>query len=202
MKRGKVVVWESFLTEERREVKGKGERERYIQQNPEFKRIARRVKKTFFNEQCKEIEENNRKRKTRDLFKKTGNMKGTFQGRMGTIKDRNSKDLMEAEEIKKKWQEYTDVCEVAQSCLTLCEPMDCKPPGSSIHGIFQNTQKNCTKKDLNDPDNHYGVVIYLESDFLECEDKWVLESITTNKASGDDGIPNPSSNSNPKRRSC
>ena len=94
---------------ERREVKGKGERERYIQQNPEFKRIARRVKKTFFNEQCKEIEENHKRRNTRDLFKKTGNMKGTFQGRMGTIKDRNNKDLIEAEEIKKRWQEYTEL---------------------------------------------------------------------------------------------
>ena len=197
MKRGRVVVWESFLTEERREVKGKEERERYTQQ---FKRIARRDKKAFFHEQCKEIEENNR-RKTRDLFKKTGNMKGTFQGRMGTIKDRNNEDLMEAEEIKKKWQEYTDVCEVTQSHLTLCDPMDCDPLGSSIHGIFQNTQKNCTKKDLNDPDNHDGVIIYLESDILECEDKWVLESITTNKAS-DDGIPNPSCNSNLKRWSC
>ena len=76
--------------------------------------------------------------------------------------------------------------------------MDCSLPRSSVHGIFQNTQKNCTKKDLNDPDNHDGVIIYLESDILECEDKCVLESITTNKAS-DDGIPNPSCNSNLKR---
>ena len=99
MKKGKVLVWGSFLTEERREVKGKGEKERYTQLSPEFQRIARRDKKAFFNEQCKEIEENNRRRKTRDLFKKTGNIKGTFQGRMGTIKNRNNKDLLEAEEI-------------------------------------------------------------------------------------------------------
>ena len=84
------------IAEERREVKGKGERERYIQLNVEFQRIARRDKMAFFNEQCKEIEENNREGKTRDLFKKTGDIKGTFHAKMGTIKDSNSKDLIKA----------------------------------------------------------------------------------------------------------
>ena len=93
------------IAEKRREAKRKGERKRYTQLNAEFQRIARRDKKTFLNEQCKEIGENNRKEKTRDLFKKTGDIKGTFHARMGTIKDRNSKD--QAEEIKKRWQEYT-----------------------------------------------------------------------------------------------
>ena len=77
--------------------------------NAEFQRIARRVKKTFLSEQCKETEENNRMGKTRDLLKKIGDIKGKFHARMGTIKDRNSKDLIEAEEIKMRWQEYTEL---------------------------------------------------------------------------------------------
>ena len=95
--------------EKRREVKGKGERETYTQLNAEFQRIARRDKKAFLNEQCKEIEENSRMEKTRDLFKKIGDIKGTFQARMGTTKDGNGKDLTEAEKIKKMWQEYTEL---------------------------------------------------------------------------------------------
>ena len=91
----------------KKEVKSKGERERYTQLNAKFQRIARRDKKAFFNEQCKEIEENNRRGKTSDLFKKMGDLKGTFHARMGMINDRNSKDLTEAKEIKKRWQEYT-----------------------------------------------------------------------------------------------
>ena len=83
-------------------MKDKEERERYTQLNVEFQRIARRDKKAFFNEQCKDVEENNRMGKTRDLFKKTGDSTGTFHARTGTIKDRNSKDLTEAEEIKEK----------------------------------------------------------------------------------------------------
>ena len=83
-------------------MKDKGERERYTQLNVEFQRIARRDKKAFFNEQCKDVEENNRMGKTRDLFEKTGDSTGTFHARTGTIKDRNSKDLTEAEEIKEK----------------------------------------------------------------------------------------------------
>ena len=86
------------IAEEQREVKGKGERERYIQLNAEFQRIARRDKKAFLNEQCKEIEENHRMGKTTDLFKKTGDIKETSHARMGTIKDRNGMDLTEAEE--------------------------------------------------------------------------------------------------------
>ena len=91
----------------RREAKGKGERERYIHLNAEFQRIARRDKKAFLSDQCKEIEENNRTGKTRDLFKKIRHTKGTFHVNMGTIKDRNGMDLTEAEDIKKRWQEYT-----------------------------------------------------------------------------------------------
>ena len=90
------------IAEEKKRRKGKGERERYTPLNAEFQRIARKDKKAFLNEQCKEIEENNRMGKTRDLFKKIGDIKGTFHARMGTIKDRNSKDLNEAEEIKKR----------------------------------------------------------------------------------------------------
>ena len=93
---------------ERRETKSKGERERYTQLNAESWRIARRDKKAFFNDQCKKIEENNRRGKTRDLFKKIGNIKGTFHPKMGTIKARNNKDLIEVEEIMKRWQEYTE----------------------------------------------------------------------------------------------
>ena len=93
--------------------------------------------------------------KTRDLFKKIRDNKGNFHAKVGTIKDRNSMDLTEAEDIKKRWQEYTERY----------------------------------KKNLNDPDNHDGVITGLEPDSLECEVKWALESITTNKASGGDGIP-------------
>ena len=91
----------------RREVKSKGEKERYKHLNAEVQRIARRHKKAFLSDQCKEIEENNRmgKGKTRDLFKKTRDTKGTFHAKMGTIKDRNDVDLTEAEDIKKSWQE-------------------------------------------------------------------------------------------------
>ena len=94
--------------------------------------------------------------KTRDLFKKIGAIKGIFHAKMGTIKDRNGMDLTEAEDIKKRWQEYTE---------------------------------ELYKKDLHDPDNHDGVITHLEPDFLECEVKRALGSITTNKASGGDGIP-------------
>ncbi len=140
----------------RRKVKSKGEKERYKLLNAEFQRIARSHKKAFFSDQCKEIEENNRMGKTRDLFKKIRDTKGTFHAKMGSIKDRNGMDLTEAEDIKKRWQEYTE---------------------------------ELYKKDLHDPDNHDGVITHLEPDILECEVKWALESITTNKASGGDGIP-------------
>ena len=140
----------------RREVKNKGEKERYKHLNAEFQRIARRDKKAFFSGQCKEIEENNRLGKTRDLFKKIRDTKGTFHAKMGSIKDRNGMDLREAEDIEKRWQEY-------------------------IEELY--------KKDLQDQDNHDGVITHLEPDILECEVKWALKSITTNKASGDDGIP-------------
>ena len=92
----------------RREVKSKGEKERYSHLNAEFQRIARRDKKVFFSDQCKEIEENNRMGKTRDLFKKIRDTKGTFHAKMGSIKDRNGMNLTKAEVIKKRWQEYTE----------------------------------------------------------------------------------------------
>ena len=92
----------------RREAKSKGENERYTHLNAEFHKIARRDKKAFLHDQCKEIEENNRIGKTRDLFKKIRDTKGTFHAKMGTIKDRNSMDLTEAEDIKKRWQKYTE----------------------------------------------------------------------------------------------
>ena len=92
----------------RREVKGKGEKERYTHVNTEFQRIARRDKKAFLSDPCKEIEKNNRMGKTRDLVKKIRNIMGTFHARMGTKKDTNGMDLIEAEDIKKRWQEYTE----------------------------------------------------------------------------------------------
>ena len=138
----------------RREAKSKGEKERYSHLNAEFQRIARRDKKAFLSDHCKETEENNRMGKTRDLFKKIRDTKGTCHAKMGSIKDRNGMDIIEAEDIKKRWQEYTELY----------------------------------KKDLHDPDNHEGVITHLESDILECEVRWALGSITTNKASGGDGI--------------
>ena len=118
-------------------------------------KIARREKNAFLSDQYKEIEENNRMGKTRDLFKKIRDTKGTFHAKMGSIKDRNGRDLREAEDIKKRWQEYTELY----------------------------------KKVLHDPDNHDGMITHLEPDILECEVKWALGSIATNKASGGDGIP-------------
>ena len=96
------------IAEKRRDVKGKGEKERYTHLNAEFQRIARRDKKAFLGDQSKEIEENNRMGKTRDLFKKIADTKETFHAKMDTIKDRNVMDLTEVEDIKKRWQEYTE----------------------------------------------------------------------------------------------
>ena len=140
----------------RREAKGKGGKERYIPLNAEFQKIARRDKKAFLSDQCKEIEENSRMGKTRDLFKDIRDTKGTVHAKMGMIKGRNSMDLTEAEDIKKRWQEYTE---------------------------------ELYKKGLHDSNNHDGVITHLEPDILECEVKWALGSIATNKASGGDGIP-------------
>ena len=92
----------------RREAKSKGEKERYSHLNAEFQRIARRNKKAFISDQCKETEENNRMGKTRDLFKKIRDIKGTFHAKMSTVKDRNFMDLTKVEDIKKRWQEYTE----------------------------------------------------------------------------------------------
>ena len=98
-------------------MKGKGEKERYKHLSAEFQRIARRDKKAFLSDQCKEIEENNRMRKTRDLFKKIRDTKGTFHAKMSTVKDRNGTGLTEAEYIKKRWQEYTETIQKRSSQL-------------------------------------------------------------------------------------
>ena len=96
------------IAEKRREAKGKGEKERYTHLNVTFQRIARRDKKAFLSNQCKEIEEKNKMAKTRDLFKKIRDIKGTFHAKMGTLKDGNGMDLTEAEDMKKRWPEYTE----------------------------------------------------------------------------------------------
>ena len=137
------------------ERKSKGEKERYKYLNAEFQRIARRDKKAFLSDQCKEIEENSRMGKTRVLFKKIRDTKGTFHAKMSSINDRNGMDLTEPEDTKKRRQEYTELY----------------------------------KKDLHNPDNHDGVITHLEPAILECDVKWVLGNITTDKASGGDGIP-------------
>ena len=104
-----MVVWRGLtIAEKRREVKRKGEKEKYTHLNAEFQRITRRDEKAFLSDQYKEIEEKNRIGKTRDLFKKIRDIKGTFHAKMGSIKDRNGLDLTEAEDIKKRWQEYTE----------------------------------------------------------------------------------------------
>ena len=99
---------EALQTAMKRKVKGKGEKERYTRLNAEFQRIARRDKKAFLSDQCKEIAENNRMGKTRELFKKTRDTKGTFHAKMGSVRDRNGMAITEAEDIKKRWQEYTE----------------------------------------------------------------------------------------------
>ena len=147
------------IAEKRREAKIKGGKEIYKHLNAEFQRIARRDKKAFFSDQCKETDENNRMGKTRDLFKKIRDTKGTFSARMGSIKDRNGINQTKAEDIKKTWQGYTE-----------------------------ELQKKKKKKVFHDPDNHHDVITHLEPDILECEVNWALESITTNKASGGGGI--------------
>ena len=109
MQKSKLAVWGGLkIAMKRRETTGKGEKERYTHLNAEFQRIARKDKKAFLSDQCKEIEENYRVGKTGDLFKKIRDTKGTFHAKMDTIKDRNSMDLTEPEDIKKRWQEYIE----------------------------------------------------------------------------------------------
>ena len=108
MQKGKMVVWGGLtIAEKRRESKGKGEKERYTHLNAESQKIASRDEKGLLSDQCKEIEENNRMGKTRDLFKKIQDTKGIFHAKMDTIKDRHGTDLVEPEDIEKRWQEYT-----------------------------------------------------------------------------------------------
>ena len=110
-RKGEMVSEEALqIAEKRREVKGKGDKERYTHLNAEFQRKAKRDKKAFLSDQCKEIEENKGMGKSRDLFEKIRDSKGTFHAKMGTIKDRNGVDLIEAEDIKKMWQEYPENC--------------------------------------------------------------------------------------------
>ena len=108
VKKAKSSVEALQIAENGRAAKGKGEKESYTHLNAGFQRTARRDEKAFFNEQCKEIQENNRRGKTSNLFKKTGNVKGIFHPKMGKIKDRNSKDLIETEEIRMRWKEYRE----------------------------------------------------------------------------------------------
>ena len=137
-KKAKWLSEEALQTaKKRREAKGKGEKESYTHLNAELRRIAKKDKKALLSKQCTGVEENDMMGKTRDLFKKTRDTKGTFYAKMDTIKDRNGMDLTETEDIKKRWQEYTELY----------------------------------KKDLNDPDNHDGVITHLEPDILECEVK-------------------------------
>ena len=109
MKKAKWLSEEALQIAEKRRRKGKREKERYTHLNAEFQRIARRDKRAFLSDQCKEIEENNRMGKTRDLFKKIRNTKGILHAKMGSIKERNGRDVTEAEDIKKRWQEYTEL---------------------------------------------------------------------------------------------
>ena len=113
MQKSNMAVWGGLTNScEKKRSESKEEKETYSHLNAEFQRIARREKKAFLSNQCKEIEENNRMEKTRDLFKKTRDTKGTFHAKMGLIKDRKWKDLTEAEDIKKKWQEHTENCKI------------------------------------------------------------------------------------------
>ena len=107
-KKAKWLSKEALQIAVKRAVKSKGKKERYKHLNAEFQRIGRREKRAFLSDQCKEIEENNRMGKTRDLFKKIRDTEGTFHAKMGSIKDRHGMDITEAEDIKKRWQEYTE----------------------------------------------------------------------------------------------
>jgi len=143
------------IAEKIREEKGKGEKEIYIHLHAEFQ-IARRDRKAFLNDQCKEREQNHRMGKTRDLVKKIRDTKGTYHAKMGRTRTETVWTYQKQKIIKKRWQEYTE---------------------------------ELYKKDLNDSDDHDGVITHLEPDILECEVRWALGSNTVNKASGGDGIP-------------
>ena len=159
----KTAVWGGLTNScEKKRSKSKGEKERYEHLNAEFQRIARRDKKAFLNDQCKEIDVNKRMGTTRDLFKKIRDTKETFHAKMGLMKDRNGMDLTEAEDIKKRW--------------------------GKKRRRGKNTKKNYTKN-CNNQDNHDDMITHLEPDILECEVKWALETITMNKVSGSYGIP-------------
>ena len=165
-KKAKWSSEETLQIAEKRKVKGKGEKQRYIHLNAEFQRIARRGKKAFLSDQCKEIEENNRMGKMRDLFKNIRDTKGIFHAKMGSIKDRNGMDLTEAEDIKKRWQEelykYTEE-------------------------LYQKKKKKKCSQPRCEP-NHNPMITHLEPGIMECIVKRALRSITMNKASRSEGI--------------
>ena len=218
------------IAEKRREAKGKGEKERYTHLNGKFQRIARRDKKAFLSDQCKEIEENNRMGKTRDLLKKIRDTKGTFRAKMGSIKNRIVMNLMKTKDTKKRWQEHTeklhgiarrdkkaflsDQCKEIEENNRMGKTRDLLKKIRDTKGTFhakmgsiknrivmnlmktkdtkkrwQEHTEKLHKKDPDDPNNHDSVITHLEPDILEGEVKWALGSITTNKASGGDGIP-------------
>ena len=151
MQKGKISEEALKIAVKRKEAKDKGEKERHTHLNAEFQRIARRDKKAFLSEQCKEIGENSRMGKTIEISSRKSEIPRKHFMQRYKYRTENGMDLTEAEDIKKRWQEYTE---------------------------------ELYKKDLHDPDNHDGVISHLEPDILECEVKWALESITTNKASG------------------
>ena len=148
-KKRRKVKWSSEealqIAEEQKGVKSKGERETHIQLNARFQKIARRDKKAFFNEQGLMIEENNKRRKTRDLFQITGNIKGEFHPKMGIIKDKNGRGLIESKKIKKRWKEYTE-----------------------------KLNKQTNKKDLNELDYYDILVCHPEPDIMKCKVKSAL----------------------------
>ena len=153
-KKAKWLSEEDLQIAEKREVKRQRRKGKVYPFECRVPKNSKERQESLPQRSVQETEENNRRGKTRDLFKKIRDTKGTFHAKMGTIEDRNGMYLTEAEDIKKRWQEYTELY----------------------------------KKELHDPDNHDGVITHLEPDILECEVKWALGSITTNKDSGGDGI--------------
>ena len=201
MEKGKWLSEEALqIAVKRREAKSKGEKERYSHLNVEFQRIARRDKKDFLSDQCKEIEENNRMGKTRDLFKKIRDTKGTFHAKMGTIKDRNGMDLTEAQDIKKRWQEYTEDVykkdihdpDNHNGVITHLEPdiLECE-----VKWVLGNITMNKAKEGEGIP---VGLFQTLKDDAVKvlhsiCQQIWKNSAVAT-------GLEKVSVHSNPKER--
>ena len=201
-KRAKWLLEEALqIVEKRREAKGKGEKERYTHLNAELQRRARRDEKAFLSSQCKEREENHRIGKTRDLFKKIQESKGSFYTKVGTI---NGMDLTEAGNEEGSgnplqyfswripWTEEPGGLQSMGSQRVRHDWATTLPPPTEAEDVkkrWQEYTEELYKKDLHDPDNHDGVITHLEPDILECQVKWALGSITTNKSRGGDRIP-------------